>query len=55
MKTTRLPEQINANAPKGFNALIKEAARQEMMSQSEFVRRAIIEKMRRQGIEPRAA
>ena len=43
---------IQVLAPSSLTAAIKEAAARELTSNSEYVRRAVIERLRHDGVDP---
>ena len=47
-------EIMNIRGPQGFNAAITEAANRESITQAEFARRAILERIERTGVTPPA-
>ncbi|MFG1341374.1 hypothetical protein [Xanthobacter autotrophicus] len=47
-----LTEIMNIRGPQGFNAAITEAANRESITQAEFARRAILERIERAGVTP---
>ncbi|MFG1359955.1 hypothetical protein [Xanthobacter pseudotagetidis] len=47
-------EIMNIRGPQGFNAAITEAANRESITQAEFARRAILERIARAGVTPPA-
>ncbi|MFG1202351.1 hypothetical protein V5F29_08155 [Xanthobacter aminoxidans] len=49
-----LTEIMNIRGPQGFNAAITEAANRESITQAEFARRAILERIARTGVTPPA-
>lgn len=47
-------ESVNFRGPQGFTAAINEAAARESLKPSDFVRRAILERIARTGVTPPA-
>ena len=45
-------EVMNFRGPRGFLSAVAEAAAREKLSQSEFARRALMERMERAGVTP---
>jgi hypothetical protein len=43
---------VHVRAPVALTAAIREAAGRELMSPSEYCRRALVEKLRRDGVDP---
>jgi hypothetical protein len=50
MKATRFQEMIQFMAPVGLNAAVTAAALQDHTSRSEFLRRAVIARLREAGV-----
>ena len=55
MREPLFTEQVNLKAPEGTLAAVREAAREEGQTSSEFIRSAIRAQLRRPQDEPRAA
>lgn len=52
--TVRFPSRIEIRAPKALPEALSVAASQQMTTPSEYVRRALIEKLQADGIDPLA-
>jgi hypothetical protein len=48
----QLSEMVRFRAPDGFGAMLAEAAAREFSNSSEFIRRAVVERLRSVGIDP---
>lgn len=49
---TQYIEILNVRGPQGFVAAIAEAAGRESLTQSEFVRRVLLDRIQRAGVNP---
>ncbi len=47
-------ERVNYIVPKRLRAAVRQGAKQELMTESELVRRALVDKLRAIGIDPGA-
>jgi hypothetical protein len=50
--TIALPETLIVKAPEGFSAILKDAARRQYTTRSEYIRRAILAQLERDGCSP---
>ena len=55
MRATYFPEPIQTKAPEGTQDAVREAARQEGQSSSEFIRQAVRDRLRAVAAEQPAA